>query len=66
MKKKIKKSQTQDQVYLEPGSWCPAVEQTSNLDRSFSFHQINVIFGMILSFVIYVLHICFPLKLDDY
>ena len=58
MKKKIGKSQTQDQVYLEPGSWRPAVQQTSNLDRSFSFHPINMIFDMFLSFV-YMYYRCF-------
>ena len=56
MKIKIGKSQTQDQVYLEPGSWRPAVQQASNLDRSFIFDPIKVIFGMILSFV-YMYHI---------
>ena len=58
MKTKIGKSQMQDQVYLEPGSWRPAVQQTSNLDRSFSFHPINMIFDMFLSFV-YMYYIFF-------
>ena len=49
--KNPRKSHTQDQVYLSPGSWCPAVEQTSNLYRSLRFHPIKVIFFMILSFV---------------
>ena len=42
---------SQDQVYLSPGSWYQAVQQTLNFSGYLIFYPMNVIFGMQLSFI---------------